>query len=197
MGSWTAASLALLAVTGLTASGSMSLRAQRSNPFLLANQSLMDRRIAALLAMKDLLRPSLINFIKPTVCPSRKLVDAIDLAALRQHRGGLILQYGAWSCTFVLHSLNHLINVGCNQANLGAARVGLDIAIAQSEKTMQNAFRALADSLAQGNGSRLSKLRLCPDHGAASKQAVINVQRAFVQGPSAINQVLGDSTREP
>ena len=197
MGSWTAASLALLAVTGLTASGSMSLRAQRSNPFLLANQSLMDRRVAALLAMKDLRRPSLINFINPTVCPSRKLVDAIDLAALRQHRGGLILQYRAWSCTFVLHSLNHLINVGCNQANLGAARVGLDIAIAQSEKTMQNAFRALADSLAQGNGSRLSERRLCPDHGAASKQAVINVQRAFVQGPSAMNQVLGDSNREP
>jgi hypothetical protein len=69
----------------------MSLRAQRSNPFLLSNQSLMDRRVAALLAMKDLRKPSLISFIKPTVCPSRKLAAAIDLAALRQHRGGLIL----------------------------------------------------------------------------------------------------------
>jgi len=36
-----------------------SLRAQRSNPFLLANQSLMDRRVAALLAMTGLCRPSL------------------------------------------------------------------------------------------------------------------------------------------
>jgi len=51
----------------------------------------MDRRVAALLAMKDLRKPSLISFIKPTVCPSRKLAAAIDLAALRQHRGGLIL----------------------------------------------------------------------------------------------------------
>jgi hypothetical protein len=36
-----------------------SLRAQRSNPFLLANQSLMDRRVAALLAMTAFCRPSL------------------------------------------------------------------------------------------------------------------------------------------
>ena len=36
-----------------------SLRAQQSNPFLLTNQALMDRRVAALLAMTDLCRPSL------------------------------------------------------------------------------------------------------------------------------------------
>jgi len=36
-----------------------SLRAQRNNLFLLANQALMDRRVATLLAMTDLCRPSL------------------------------------------------------------------------------------------------------------------------------------------
>jgi hypothetical protein len=36
-----------------------SLRAQRSNPFLLANQSLMDRRVATLLAMTDFCGPAL------------------------------------------------------------------------------------------------------------------------------------------
>ena len=35
-----------------------SLRAQRSNLFFLANQALMDRRVAALLAITDLCRPS-------------------------------------------------------------------------------------------------------------------------------------------
>ena len=37
-----------------------SLRAQRSNPLWLANLALMDRRVAALLAMTDLCRPSLV-----------------------------------------------------------------------------------------------------------------------------------------
>ena len=36
-----------------------SLRALRSNPFLLANLALMDRRVAALLAITGLCRPSL------------------------------------------------------------------------------------------------------------------------------------------
>jgi len=36
-----------------------SLRAQRSNPFSLANQALTDRRIASLLAMTAFCRPSL------------------------------------------------------------------------------------------------------------------------------------------
>jgi hypothetical protein len=41
-----------------------SMRAQRSNPFLLTNQALMDRRVAALLAKTELSRSSLENFGK-------------------------------------------------------------------------------------------------------------------------------------
>jgi hypothetical protein len=43
----------------LCISANPSLRAQQSNPFWLANQAFMDRRVAALLAMADLCRTSL------------------------------------------------------------------------------------------------------------------------------------------
>jgi predicted nucleotidyltransferase len=58
-------------------SSNPSLRAQRSNPFLLTNQGLMDRRVAALLAMTDLFRPSLEDVLQ---CP----VDLVTEKALRQ-----------------------------------------------------------------------------------------------------------------
>jgi hypothetical protein len=48
-----------LSLRKLCISTNSSLRAQRSNPLGLTNQALMDRRVASLLAMTGLCRPSL------------------------------------------------------------------------------------------------------------------------------------------
>ena len=52
----------------------------------------------------------------------------------------------AW--TFAPQVLLPIFDAGRNQANLDAAKVGRDIAVAQYEKTIQTAFREVADALA-------------------------------------------------
>lgn len=52
----------------------------------------------------------------------------------------------AW--TFAPQALLPIFDAGRNQANLDAAKVGRDIAVAQYEKTIQTAFREVADALA-------------------------------------------------
>lgn len=52
----------------------------------------------------------------------------------------------AWSFTGQL--LQPLFDAGRNEANLAATRAGRDIAVAQYEKTIQTAFREVADALA-------------------------------------------------
>lgn len=52
----------------------------------------------------------------------------------------------AW--TFAPQALVPLFDAGRNQANLDAAKVGRDIAVAQYEKAIQTAFREVADALA-------------------------------------------------
>ena len=120
-----------------------------------------------------------------------------------------------------------LLDGGRNEANLAVAKVGFDIAVAQYEKAVQNAFREVADALAsrsswerqlqaqtalvQADSSRLMLTRLRLDHGAASQldwldaqrsafasqQALINVQLASLQSQVTLYKVLGGGTQEP
>lgn len=53
---------------------------------------------------------------------------------------------GAWS--FAPQLLLPLFDGGANQANLDAARIGKDIGVAQYQKSVQTAFREVADGLA-------------------------------------------------
>jgi multidrug efflux system outer membrane protein len=134
---------------------------------------------------------------------------------------------GSWSYSFVPQLLLPLLDGGRNEANLAAAKVGFDIAVAQYEKTVQNAFREVADALAarsswerqlqaqtalaQADSSRLMLTRLRLDHGAASQldwldaqrsafasqQALINVQLASLQSQVTLYKVLGGGAQEP
>jgi len=140
---------------------------------------------------------------------------------------GSLFKDGSWSYTFVPQLLLPLLDGGRNEANLAVAKVGFDIAVAQYEKAVQNAFREVADALAsrsswerqlqaqtalvQADSSRLMLTRLRLDHGAASQldwldaqrsafasqQALINVQLASLQSQVTLYKVLGGGTQEP
>jgi len=55
---------------------------------------------------------------------------------------------GGHAWTFAPQALLPIFDAGRNQANLDAAKVGRDIAVAQYEKAIQTAFREVADALA-------------------------------------------------
>ena len=139
---------------------------------------------------------------------------------------GSLFKDGSWSYTFVPQLLLPLFDGGRNEANLAAAKVGFDIAVAQYEKAVQNAFREVADALAaraswerqlqaqtalaQADNERLALTRLRLDNGAASQldwldaqrttfasqQALIHVQLAALQSQVTLYRVLGGGPQE-
>jgi NodT family efflux transporter outer membrane factor (OMF) lipoprotein len=125
----------------------------------------------------------------------------------------------AWSFTGQL--LQPLFNAGRNQANLDVAQVGRELAVAQYERTIQQAFREVADALAgratlgdqlaaqqaqaQAESRRLELADLLFKGGVASsldrldaersalvaQQAVVQVQLAQLQNAVLLYRVLG------
>jgi multidrug efflux system outer membrane protein len=59
-----------------------------------------------------------------------------------------LFKSGSWAFTGTAQLLQPIFDAGRNQANLDVARVSRDIAIAQYERSIQNAFREVADALA-------------------------------------------------
>lgn len=140
---------------------------------------------------------------------------------------GSLFKDGSFSYTFVPQLLLPLFDGGRNEANLAAAKVGFDIAVAQYEKAIQTAFREVADALAarsswerqlqaqtalaQADSQRLALTRLRLDNGAASQldwldaqrtafasqQGLIHVQLAALQSQVTLYKVLGGGIQEP
>ena len=140
---------------------------------------------------------------------------------------GSLFKDGTWSYTFVPQLLLPIFDGGRNQANLSAAKVGFDIAVAQYEKAIQSAFREVADALAarsswerqlqaqtalvQADSERAALTRLRLDNGAASQldwldaqrslfasqQALIAVQLAALQSQVTLYKVLGGGAEAP
>ncbi|OIN93766.1 MAG: multidrug transporter [Comamonadaceae bacterium CG1_02_60_18] len=134
---------------------------------------------------------------------------------------------GSWGWTLAPQLLLPIFDAGRNQASLDAARVGRDIAVAQYEKSIQSAFREVADALAtrstlsqqlqastallqaESERARLTQLRL--DAGAASQldwldaqrsqfaaqQALVLTQLAALQNQVLLYKVLGGATPAP
>ena len=128
---------------------------------------------------------------------------------------------GSWGWTLAPQLVLPIFDAGRNQANLEASKVGRDIAVAQYEKSIQTAFREVADALASRNAlnqqfqaqqallqaeaarSQLTKLRL--DNGVANQldwldaqrslfaaqQAMVQTQLANLQNQVALFKVLG------
>jgi multidrug efflux system outer membrane protein len=111
---------------------------------------------------------------------------------------------GAWGWTLAPQLVLPIFDAGRNQANLDAARTGREIAVAQYEKTIQSAFREVADALAsratlveqlqaqqalldaETARSHLTQLRL--DNGAANQLDWLDAQRALFAARQALVQ---------
>lgn len=111
---------------------------------------------------------------------------------------------GSWGWTLTPQLVLPIFDAGRNQANLDAARTGREIAVAQYEKTIQSAFREVADALAsratlveqvqaqqalldaETARSQLTQLRLT--HGAANQLDWLDAQRALFGAQQALVQ---------
>ncbi|MEO8298083.1 MAG: efflux transporter outer membrane subunit [Burkholderiales bacterium] len=132
-----------------------------------------------------------------------------------------LFEAGSFAWTVAASAIAPIFDAGRNRANLAASKTSRDIAVAQYERAVQNAFRETADALA-GLGTwreqlagqrdqlsaareiaRLTELRF--DNGAASllerldaernrfaaEQAVVSVQLAELQNRVALYKALG------
>ena len=111
---------------------------------------------------------------------------------------------GSFGWTFAPQAILPIFDYGRNQANLGSARAGRDIAVANYEKAIQVAFREVSDglagqatfadqlrsqqqvALAEADRFRLSDLRY--RSGAASYLELLDAQRALFDAQRAAIQ---------
>jgi multidrug efflux system outer membrane protein len=125
------------------------------------------------------------------------------LGSASSELGGL-LKSGSWGFTLAPQLLLPLFDAGRNQAGLDASKAGREIAVAQYEKAIQNAFREVADALAgqetlarqlqatlnQGEAEstrlRLTNLRL--ENGASSQLESLDAQRSLFSVQQALVQ---------
>jgi multidrug efflux system outer membrane protein len=128
---------------------------------------------------------------------------------------------GSWGFTLAPQLVLPLLDAGRNQSALAAAKVGFDMAVAQYEKSIQSAFREVADALAgrdtlaqqlqaqqaqlEAETARLRLTDLRYHSGAAnqlewldaqrsqfaSQQALVQVRLAYLQNQVALHKTLG------
>ncbi|HEY5582625.1 MAG TPA: efflux transporter outer membrane subunit, partial [Rhodoferax sp.] len=113
-----------------------------------------------------------------------------------------LFKNGTWGWTLAPQLVLPIFDAGRNQANLDAAQAGRDIAVAQYEQAIQNAFREVADALAgrdtlasqlqasqaqlqaEAGRARLTQLRY--DNGAASQLDWLDAQRSLFAAQQAL-----------
>jgi multidrug efflux system outer membrane protein len=111
---------------------------------------------------------------------------------------------GSFGWTFAPQAILPIFDYGRNSANLGSARAGRDIAVAQYEKSIQVAFREVADALAgqATYGEQLRAQRAVADaenerfklsdlryrNGAASYLDLLDAQRSLFSAQQAAVQ---------
>ena len=118
---------------------------------------------------------------------------------------GRLFHSGTYGWSFAPQITLPLFDAGRNQANLDAAQVGREIAVAQYEKAIQTAFREVADVLAaratldeqlraqsaqtaaEDNRLRLTELRY--RNGVANYFEVLDAQRASFAARQAVVQL--------
>ncbi len=138
-----------------------------------------------------------------------------------------LFKNGSWGWTLAPQLVLPIFDAGRNQANLDASKVGRDIAVAQYEKSIQSAFREVADALAsratlaqqlqasqalleaETSRSHLTQMRL--EHGAsnqldwldarrslfAAQQGLVQTRLAYLQNQIALFKTLGGGTNAP
>lgn len=127
----------------------------------------------------------------------------VGAGSASSHLSGL-LENGSWGWTLAPQLLLPIFDSGRNVAGLGSAKAGRDIAVAQYEKSIQTAFREVADALAtrttladqlqsqqrQANAEavrfKLSDLRY--QNGIASYLDLLDAQRSLFTAQQAVVQ---------
>jgi NodT family efflux transporter outer membrane factor (OMF) lipoprotein len=111
---------------------------------------------------------------------------------------------GSWGYTVAPALLQPIFDAGRNSANLRSAEVGRDIAVAQYERAIQQAFRDVADALAgratygeqvraqsqvvEAESVRYRLARLRYDNGVASYLDLLDAQRSLFAAQQALVQ---------
>jgi NodT family efflux transporter outer membrane factor (OMF) lipoprotein len=106
-----------------------------------------------------------------------------------------LFKAGSWGWTFAPSAALTIFDAGRNSANLRSANISRDIAVAQYEKSIQSAFREVADALAgranfgeqvdaqsraiQADIVRLRLAQLRYDNGVASYLDLLDAQRTL------------------
>ncbi|MGV3572717.1 MAG: efflux transporter outer membrane subunit [Ramlibacter sp.] len=112
---------------------------------------------------------------------------------------------GSWGLTVAPQLLVPIFDAGRNRAGLASAQVGRDIAIAQYERSIQVAFREVADGLAgrltladqvrsqatvvEAEATRLRLTQMRFDAGVASQLELLDAQRSLFAAQQALVQV--------
>ena len=115
-----------------------------------------------------------------------------------------LFKSGSFGWTFAPQAILPLFDYGRNKANLGSAKAGRDIAVAQYEKSIQTAFREVSDALAgqATYGEQLRAQRAVADaeaerfklsdlryrSGAASYLDLLDAQRSLFAAQQAAVQ---------
>ncbi|MFP5391390.1 MAG: efflux transporter outer membrane subunit [Gammaproteobacteria bacterium] len=115
-----------------------------------------------------------------------------------------LFKSGSFGWTFAPQAVLPIFDYGRNSANLGAARAGRDIAVAQYERTIQSAFREVSDALAgqatfseqlrsqravaEAEAERFNLSDLRYRNGAASYLDLLDAQRSLFAAQQAAVQ---------
>ena len=132
-----------------------------------------------------------------------KIALTVQAGSASSHLSDLF-KTGSWGWTLAPQLLVPIFDAGRNRASLAAAKAQRDIAVAQYEKSIQTAFREVADALASratlGNQLRASQAqvnaetvrlrlaRLRYDSGAASYLDALDAQRSLFSLQQALVQ---------
>ncbi len=116
-----------------------------------------------------------------------------------------LFKSGSWGWTLAPQLVLPIFDAGRNQANLDAARTGREIALAQYEKSIQSAFREVADALAsratlgqqleasqallevEESRNHLTQLRF--DNGVANQLEWLDAKRSLFAAQLALVQI--------
>lgn len=100
-----------------------------------------------------------------------------------------LLKGGSWGLTLAPQALLPIFDAGRNQAGLASAQAGRDIAVAQYEKTIQIAFREVADALA-GRATLGEELRALQAQAVAESDRFRLAELRYRNGVASFLDVL-------
>ena len=196
---------ALPGTSPVTLPGALPLGGQALVPDLPASlpSDLLVRRPDVRQAEQQLLANNAnIGAARAAFFPRITLTGSVGLASTDL---GRLFTNGALAWTFAPQLLLPIFDAGRNQANLEAAQVNRDIAVAQYEKAIQTAFREVADALAgratlgeqlraqaaqlKAEETRMQLTDLRYRNGAASYFDILDAQRSLFTAQQALVQV--------